>query len=214
MSTELQKPKSIKTQENEIRSFLETLVFQTVSNDRDEFKQLLQIMEAQPQWECKLDNIIGFRVTRRKKYKSLLLQVKVMQCNGRQSRWLTVSWKKGTITKRKEGNPLHSAFRNAISRQCSTWAKTNWNNKSCMKCNGTTLLQVDHVDPQFAKIRKDFVASFPDEYKFPTDFKPSKRGARFLPADVKFTRKWQQYHRQNANYQWLCRSCNCKKPKE
>lgn len=202
---------SIAAQEEEIRTFLETIVHRTVTqDDQVTFMSLLQIMGAQPQWEHKLDRIIAFRVTRRRKYKSLLLQLKVVRCN----RWLTVSWKKGVMTKRKEPDPLKVAMRNAISRQSSAWGKANWVSRCCQECKGSELLQVDHVDPQFAQIRKEFIASFPEEYEFPNEFKPSKRGPRFLPGDVKFTRLWQKYHSDNARYQWLCRDCNCRKPKQ
>ena len=202
---------SIKDQEEEIRSFLQTIVHRTITQeDTITFQSLLQIMGAQSQWEHKLDRIVAFRVTRRRKYKSLLLQLKVVRCN----RWLTVSWKKGVMRKRKEPDPLKVAMRNAISRQSSAWGKAHWIGRCCAQCEGTELLQVDHMDPQFAKIRKEFVSSFPEEYEFPTEFKPSKRGPRFLPNDVKFTRLWQKYHDDNARYQWLCRECNCKKPKQ
>jgi hypothetical protein len=202
---------SIKAQEEKIRNLLLPLVHRTVDKNHQSFPDLLKIMAAQPQWEHKLNNIEMFRVTRRRRYKSLLLQLKVIRCTGGLTRWLTVSWKKGTEKKRKEPNPLVSALRNAINGQSLTWGRSNWVGKCCAHCNGTNLLQVDHMDPQFALIRKEFIASFPDGYEFPDTFKPSKRGPRFLPINIGFTRKWQKYHRQQARYQWLCRDCNCKK---
>lgn len=206
------KKKSIASQEEDIRQLLLPHLYKTIAQgdpDTDQsetFKQFLTIMAAQPQWAHKLDNIIAFRVVRRKRYKSLLLQIKVIRC----AKWLTVSWKKGVHTKRKAPDPLKQAMRNAVSRQSRSWGRDHWDGKKCVECESTELLQVDHMDPQFHEIRDNFLVDFTN---LPKDFKQGPKGSYFLPTDSSFSTKWKKYHKSLAEYQWLCRSCNCKKQK-
>lgn len=205
-----EKKKTLKEKESDLRELLESMIHHTIPITDPRFQQLLPIMSAQSQWEHKLGNIQSFRITRRRRYKSLLLQIKVLRCN----RWLTVSWKNGIGRTKKEPDPLISAFRNAIRRQCSQWGRTHWEDRKCQECESTELLQVDHTDPQFKQIRTEFVNHCVEkEIKPPTEFRKGHRGPRFLATDVNYTRKWQRYHKEKARYQWLCRSCNCRKAK-
>ena len=70
-------------------------------------------MMAQEKWLDKLDTIQSFRITRSKLNKAIILQVKVNKC----SKWLNVSWRNGCDKKRKDEDPLQSAFRQAIYKQ-------------------------------------------------------------------------------------------------
>ena len=196
---------SAKEQIEQNKKILLTMVHRTINRQDDRFTLLEKIMSRQSQWEEKLDNIISFRITRRRKYKSLLLQLKVKNCN----RWLTVSWRKGITKEIKEINPLYSAMRNSIRRQITMWRKKHMNELYCAECGSKTFLQVDHKFPSFYTIRNDFLAK---EIK-PTIFDHCSFGFKFKKLDSAFKKRWQQFHKSNATYQWLCKSCNCKKGK-
>ena len=159
---------SIASQEAKIRALLQTHVHRAINRDHEAFVDLLEIMMAQPQWLDKLDTIQAFKVTRSRLNKALLLQVRV----DNMARWLTVSWRKGTAKKRKEENPLQSAFRQAVRTQIKQWRNVS-SPGSCVECGDTDhlhkKLQVDHKDPQFLQLTIDFLAK-PINSNPPSDF--------------------------------------------
>lgn len=198
---------TLKEQEDKIRQLLQDHIHKVIPKDSSIFPDFLKIMEKQEQWRSKLNNIQSFRITRSRLNKALSLQVRVNNF----ARWLTVSWRKGTTKKRKEENPLQSAFRQSIRGQIRQWKRINNINPKCVICNDThhshLKLQADHVEP-FSKLTEDFVK----ENIPPTEFDYHYRvGKKFRKEDNKFKIKWQNYHKKKAVLQWLCRKCNLKK---
>ena len=133
------------------------------------------------------------------------------------NKWLTVSWRKGSNKPRKEKDPLQSAFRQAIYTQIKNWKSENYKNKECALCKDTDhlhkKLQVDHSDPLFITLTKQFL-SLPVNRDVPDTFGYHYRcGRKFAEKDYKFKRRWQLYHKKHANLQWICKSCNLKKKK-
>lgn len=109
---------------------------------------------------------------------------------------------------------LTSAMRYAVRFQVSGWKKQNYVHRVCVSCgtdgsnSKTPILQADHVIP-FKVIRDDFLRSRNDR---PTTFGYTSRSRpKFMPVDRKFCRAWQRYHAGRTEFQWLCRSCNCRK---
>ena len=151
--------KTIKEQEDKIRNLLEKHVHRTINREHDTFIDILEIMMAQEKWLNKLDTIKAFKITRSRLNKALLLKVMVNNC----SRWLTVSWRNGSTKKRKEENPLQSAFRQAIYRQIQLWKKI-FGPGVCNECKDTQhahlKLHVDHKEPTFIQLTKDFMKQF------------------------------------------------------
>ena len=219
---------SIKKQEDRIRNFLNSQLHNTISRENEIFIDILEIMMAQEQWLDKLDTIQAFRIT--KKNNCLLLQVKV----DNYSRWLNVSWRKGSYKKRKEENYLQSAFRQAIYRQISLWKKMNNINNikyECVECKSNIKLQVDHKEPSFIKLTTDFLenninsqnsqnshnsqnsqnshnSQNSQNINIPDKFNYHKYGRKFTENDYIFKKKWQNYHQHHATFQWLCKKCN------
>jgi 5-methylcytosine-specific restriction endonuclease McrA len=74
--------------------------------------------------------------------------------------------------------------------------------KECAYCGVTTNLTVDHVDPPFSVITKDFLAS--NDVVLVT--KKSCAGWHLADPDP-----WINYHASRSTYQLLCRSCNASK---
>mgnify|MGYP003705809021 CR=1 FL=1 len=198
---------SIKEQEEIIRNLLQKHVHRIINRDHEAFIDFLEILMEQEQWLDKLENVYAFRITR-SRTKALLLQVKVYNCN----KWLTISWRNGTATKRKEQCPLQSAFRQAIRRQIQLW-KRNTTNTQCSICDSTKNIQVDHKEPSFIQLTTQFVEIPINTQNIPTTFLYHKYGKKFTKEDIAFKRRWQKYHTQNATYQFLCKSCNVKKGK-
>jgi hypothetical protein len=136
---------TIKQQEETIRNLLQQHVHRTINREHEAFVDILEIMMAQDQWLDKLDTIQAFKVTRSRLNKALILQVRVNNF----ARWLTVSWRKGSSKKRKEEDPLQSAFRQAIYRQIMLWKKT-FDPGECAECKDVQYahlkLHVDHKD--------------------------------------------------------------------
>lgn len=166
---------------------------------------------SQEQWLDKLETIQAFRVTRSRLNKALILQVRVTNC----TRWLTVSWRKGSSKKRKEENPLQSSFRQAVHRQIMFWRKNNSVGAKCAncECSDYSKLQVDHKSPLFIKLTQDFL-EIPINKIVPEDFDYHyKCGRKFKKQDYHFKRRWQNYHSKNATLQWLCKKCNLSKKK-
>jgi hypothetical protein len=196
---------NISEQENKNRQLLQSYAHRTINQKHEAFPFLLKIMEKQPQWENKINTIQFFKITRSRLNKALLLKVKVDNCNI----WLTVSWKKGIPTKRKESNTnnLQSAFRQAIRQQIKKWRTTHSTNASCQNCKQTNKLHVDHLFP-FIKLTEIFSKN----KEIPTEFDYHyKIGRKFKKQDASFKKKWQSFHKKNATLQWLCQSCNLKK---
>jgi hypothetical protein len=207
------KKETIKAQEQKIRDLLQTHVHRVINREHDAFVDILEIMMVQDQWLDKLNTIQAFKVTRSKLNKALILQVKVDNF----ARWLTVSWRKGSSKKRKEENPLPSSFRQAVHRQVMHWKKINSMGAECVECKDVQhlhlKLQADHKDPSFLKLTKDFLA-IPINQNPPTEFDYYyKCGRKFKKRDNRFKQRWQNYHRQHAVLQWLCRKCNLSKKK-
>ena len=205
---------SIKDQEQKIRELLQKHVHRTINQENEEFVNLLEIMMAQEKWLDKLDTIKAFRVTRSKLNKAIILQVMVKKF----SRWLTVSWRKGSSQKRKEEDPLNSSFRQSIHRQILSWKKINNFKAECVECKDINhlhlKLQSDHKDPSFLKLTKDFLEK-PINKDVPIEFDyNNKCGRKFKKKDYLFKQRWQLYHKQNAVLQWLCRKCNLSKTKK
>ena len=207
------KKKTIKEEENKIRELLQKHVHRIINRENDAFVDILEIMMGQEKWLDKLHTIRAFKITRSKLNRALLLQVKVDNF----SRFLTVSWRKGSSKKRKEENPLQSAFRQAVYRQIMLWKKLNNNMAECVICKDThhsyLKLQADHAEPSFLELTKKFL-SFDINKDIPKEFDYHYRcGRKFKKKDNRFKIRWQNYHRKNMRLQWLCRSCNLKKKK-
>lgn len=198
---------SIKKEENNIREFLKIYLNKIINENHEKFNDFCNIMRKQEKWDSKIKNIISFRVVRSRLNKALNLQLKVKNFN----KWVTVSWKKGTTKKRKEKDPLQSAFRQSIKTQIFNWKKMNKLGALCNNCRASRLLQADHKFPTFINLTKTFLDN---EKNIPTEFDYHyKCGRKFQKKDNYFKLKWQKFHKKYATLQWLCRSCNLKKKK-
>jgi hypothetical protein len=188
-----------------------------------------------PTWKNKLDNIESIRVTTAKFNGNLLLQIKPIWCK----KFITISWRKCKTPKinkplTTENNEnkyenkyenacninntsnniklLNGAMRYSIRKQISEFRKNNkFILKKCSLCHKTSNLQVDHIIA-FVKLQKDFLQNA-DTQSIPTKFNYNRKTCqpKFKKEHVGFNRRWQNYHRKHAQFQWLCKLCNIKK---
>lgn len=105
-----------------------------------------------------------------------------------------------------------SAYRQAIQYQIDEYLSLSKNKKCCI-CESRENIQVDHNEKTFISI----LNSFEHEYRiisYPTveDYK-CIHGFRFKKDEYsnEFIENWQQYHKNNATLQILCRTCNLTK---
>ena len=77
-----------------------------------------------------------------------------------------------------------------------------------MLCASEDTLSVDHKDKPFITMVRDFLKDHPGM----TDaVQNDASGAGWFIADETIKETWVLYHKVNATYQILCKSCNSKK---
>lgn len=79
-------------------------------------------------------------------------------------------------------------------------------NESCVICESTEFLAVDHKDVPFVKIKNEFI-----ELHGEPELRDWSAGAPKIFMDMDLEAKWITYHASRATYQILCRSCNSRK---
>jgi hypothetical protein len=119
--------------------------------------------------------------------------------------WAVWSWNKAIDNYGSFPNMLE-ALRLAIQPQMRKFALTA--PTKCEACESEEFLSVDHKDRPFIVMVRDFIKANPGLNEVVQN--DASGVGWFLPdGDIKDT--WVRYHKVNATYQILCRSCNSKK---
>lgn len=119
--------------------------------------------------------------------------------------WEVWSWNKAIDNYGSFPNMLE-AMRLSIQPQMREFAQTAPN--KCMLCASEDTLSVDHKDKPFITMVRDFLKDHPGM----TDaVQNDASGAGWFIADETIKETWVLYHKVNATYQILCKSCNSKK---
>jgi hypothetical protein len=180
------------------------------------FEQLLHTLDHHPRWGLGLPHrarITSLRVTSQARTGAPLLQAAF----GTPVRWYAVSWRDGVERQRRnlptqqtrQEHLLFAAMRGSVSRQMSTWRHRQ--SQICAHCHARDReMHVDHVDPPFVQLRDAFLQQWSAPLPEVFAGKRSSGRARLQPH-MPFTVAWQQYHRQRARYQMLCKTCNLRK---
>ena len=178
----------------------------------------MNIIKYHPYWKSRTLDIRRVYIDKSKLNGSVRLRIKTTDMK----KTITVAWRKcgkfgkqsqiDTKTSSTIDSRLKSACRFAVRRQCTSWKNNQKYPHTCKQCNAVTDIQVDHVIP-FHEIQTRFLKN--EELKnrsVPSKFNYSKFCFhKFKKTDENFKRRWQNYHKKNAIYQFLCRSCNIKK---
>lgn len=103
-------------------------------------------------------------------------------------------------------NYLNEAMRSAIKEQIYQYKKTQ-EMKCCICYTTEAEFHVDHKTIPFCSIKDNFLKL---SNEVPKTFEKDKKYLNmiFKEEDIDFKEKWLEYHRQQADYQILCKSCN------
>lgn len=112
---------------------------------------------------------------------------------------------------------LTGAMRYSIRKQIRDFQKQHRLNRQCRNCSSLLHLQVDHCTVPFVDIQKNFLKHCEEKsISIPTTFNFSRSTCqpKFKKIDIGFNRRWQNFHKKHADFQWLCKTCNLKKGKK
>lgn len=162
-----------------------------------------------PKWGTRLADISRARVRRSRLNQSVQLQIAL---HSNPKRFYTISWHACVPGQTYSSEPdLPGAMRECIYYQIRNWRRRWQGQPTCAYCQATRNIQVDHVSPAFKELTERFLAQpdvvVPDQATWGYS---GRTHAPRLPRGL-FKTAWCKFHQEHAAYQFLCRSCNCKK---
>lgn len=124
--------------------------------------------------------------------------------------WVPFSWNKAIDGWVADSPPIvMRAMRHAIRDQMREFREEGFNDlvpAECETCGALDDLTVDHVNPPFSAIVKQFTS----EYGVPA-LKEGRDGEGRVIANADVEASWAAFHAHHADFQILCRSCNASK---
>lgn len=117
----------------------------------------------------------------------------------------TISLKPRNSMQKNTKHLRRKAMRDSVSEQMKEYMQKSHINE-CHICGSKNDLTVDHITP-FRTLAEEFEQSV--KY-IPTRFTrdPQQHKMCFTNENQTWRSKWQDFHRRNAEFQILCRSCN------
>lgn len=105
-------------------------------------------------------------------------------------------------------NNIKSAFRTAINTQTSHYY-LSCNKKYCTNCLSTSNLEVDHKNVPFQQIWDEFILNNNINITNIAITKSTdKKDFRYYLVDSQLNNEWYEYHKNKAQLQLLCQTCN------
>jgi hypothetical protein len=120
-------------------------------------------------------------------------------------KWEIWSWNKAVDNYGSFGDMLE-AMRLAVQYQIRKFAASA--QEQCAVCGSTECLAIDHKDVPFIVLVRDFIKANPNMNEA---IENDASGAGWYIKDLDVKDTWVRFHKVNATYQVLCRSCNSKK---
>lgn len=107
---------------------------------------------------------------------------------------------------------LNDAMREEIISQIMDYNNNNKIKKCCF-CGSSDNIHTDHII-QFKQLKEEYLKTVKKE-DIPTSFDSSNITYRsiFKKEDLKFSKGWNVYHKENAKLRYLCRLCNLSRAK-
>lgn len=210
-----------------VKAWLEKHVHTTITpqhhQDFTEMCTILQCHSRYSEWKNQIPEY--FKITRSAKKKALQVFVKFEDMKHPR----IVSWVECTdrhpppsdsvdnvvvedVDKVSAMSRLTQAMRTAIRWQTTEWRRTIVGVPKCVLCDSRNNLEVDHYPTKFATIKTAFLATtvLPVPKDFSWDFNYGRFHFRSLFADKQFQCEWDAYHLSQAQYRFLCATCNQK----
>lgn len=107
----------------------------------------------------------------------------------------------------KSENKLYNAMREYTYDYCLDFRRAS--RKICKICNKKKTddeLHVDHNNPTFIQLYRDFLKI--NKLSIPTLFDKNNGKEKFTAQDLDFANSWSEYHAINAALQMLCKDCH------
>jgi hypothetical protein len=179
-----------------------------IDNLDTDFLFFLSLYSRKPSHSDYVKNIQKFKITLDPIKKN---KANHLSCIDNNNKEFIFSWRSccdGRDT--KISDKLKEACRTSIKEQtASCWA----NNSNCCNCgkNKTNGFEVDHYKKEFCKIYKDFMEI--NTIQIPDDFESDIITSQYMfkKEDNIFNQSFQNYHRENAILQLLCKDCHREK---
>lgn len=178
----------------------------SIKNDAPQYFQLfLDLFKRHTEYPDKFNGLIDIKIQYNPKYINQL-EVIIIKDNGDED---DVSVFNNCISGKSKDN-LTIAMRNSIIPQILKFK--NNNSLICQKCRSNRDPEVDHYQPQFIDLKKDFIKICTEP--IPTEFDQNKSHSKiFNTNDATFEKLWVRYHKKNAQLRILCKKCNSSRPK-
>lgn len=179
-----------------------------ITESRPEYTFLVDLVGNHYRKEEKIGvGIESFIITRNKRRTGLETQIR-----RKDGTIESFSWKDcATQTYKNPEQLLEVAMRTSIENQIQEFRKKN--EEQCRTCKEYKKCAVDHKEPIFNKIKRDFLK---DKNNLPKDFDKEEEThqQKFKERDRDFEKTWQDYHREYAVLQYLCDKCHKEKTKK
>ena len=195
--------------------YVKTLIYNIIGvcddikiNHPDSFKVLNKILERNPNFNSRKENISTIKLVEDTSNNSL--KMFLVYENGHEN---AISWKCAITGKVKTDKyKLMSALRSSVEDQILKFRRESI--QECNFCNSKNNLHVDHIK-HFEEIVFEFLEIMKTKNKkIPTFFGETDRNRKcFLENDSEIQTLWNEYHKREATLRMLCQSCNLKRPK-
>lgn len=176
-------------------------------NIKDEYPNyyifFIKLFERHPNYNTKVQNLKNIKIRFNYKFKKQL-EVYIEKEDGSIT---DISVNKCINNNKKD--LLYEAMRVSIDYQIDEYRK--YNKLICIKCKSKMKPHVDHYNPKFKDLKKNFLI---EKNNIPTIFnKDSSNRNCFRNEDDDFENEWRTYHKHNAKLRILCEKCNQEREK-
>ena len=171
----------------------------------DYWDGFMELFARHPAYPEKFDGLVDIKIRFNPVFKKQL-EVQIVKNNGEID---DVS----VLTNCISGKPkdkLTVAMRNSVYPQILEFKKNNA--QVCVLCGSNKKIHIDHYEPQFDELKRNFIAKW--KSNIPVDFDQNSSNSKvFQSQDNKFADEWNKFHKQNAVLRVLCSSCNLTRSK-
>jgi hypothetical protein len=199
--------KTKKDSEKYVRNIINTIGENTINNTHIYYQFFIDLLNNHHKRDLKIGcGIDKFQIIQNARGTGF--EVQICRVDGSNE---SFSWKDcATHTHKNDTQLLEVAMRTSIDSQIYEFRKNNI--EKCAKCEKIKKCAVDHKEPLFNEIKNKFIA---DATNIPSEFdkEPYTHQQKFRDCDSEFERKWQVYHKNVAELQFLCSSCHNEKTK-
>lgn len=186
-----------------VRNKINSLGCCEIDKTHNDYEFFSNLIDKHPERDEKIGLGIDKFIIERNKLNTNSFSIYIKQINGFK---IVFSWVTSAVGNKP--NNLLSALRCAIVSQILNFR--NNNKHKCVYCGSKNNINVDHKNPSFKVLSTNFINQHNNlPTKFDSDIVTNQ--PIFSNNDIALKLEWFNYHKKNATYQILCRTCNIKK---